>query len=419
MNRVETLLRAEIGLDSASLGPTSVARAAQSRMKTLGLSSVDDYIRLLENSATERAELVESVVVTETWFFRDREAFAAFTEAAQAWLAKNPSDRLRVLSVPCSSGEEPYTLAICLLDAGVPPGRFQIDAVDISARTLERARAGVYTKNAFRGEDIAYRDRHFDQDKNSYMLHPHVRDCVQFQQDNLLNGKFLDGNEPYHFVFCRNVLIYFDRPTQSRTLAKLGEKLARDGMLFAGPAEMSIFLDNGFVSADLPKAFAVVKHQVLSPKPKVQKPKIENREPASGSRVPKNEPQSFGNGLANQPGQRTTGQPDIGPGTSDFGLAKARKLADDGRLAEAAALCEEHLRAHAPTSEAYYLLGLVLDARGEAHAADYYRKALYLEPQHHEALWQLAFLLEKSGELDEASALKRRAERAQKTSATK
>ncbi|HMP82697.1 MAG TPA: CheR family methyltransferase [Verrucomicrobiota bacterium] len=410
MKRVETLLRAEIGLDAASLGPTAVERAARQRMKTLGVGSVDDYFRLLDSSPAERTELVEAVVVTETWFYRDRDSFIAFTRLAQEWALKNPSGPLRALSVPCSSGEEPYTMAMCLLDAKLPPARFVIDAVDISARTLARAIAGVYGKNSFRGEDLAFRDRHFDAVNNSYTLRQPVRDCVRFRQDNLLNGNFLHESGPYHFIFCRNVLIYFDRPTQVRALAVLNAKLAKDGILFVGPAEMSIFLDNGFVSAGLPMAFACVHRDGTRP----TRPQRRARTtvspvspPASSppATLPVGTPPAANGNVPPLPAATIAGVSDA----SD--LNTAQQLADAGKLVEAATLCEEHIRRNGPSAQVYYLLGLVLDAGGnETLAADYYRKALYLAPDHYDALWHMALLLEKTGNHSEANSFKRRAE---------
>lgn len=419
MKRVETLLRREIGLDASSVGPTLVERAARLRMKSLGLDRVDDYLRLLESSSAEREELVEAVVVTETWFFRDPDSFATFTQQAREWLLKNPVGPIRLLSVPCSTGEEPYTLAMCLLDARVPVERFVIDAVDISARSLARAIRGQYGKNSFRGKDLAFRTRHFRQHKDVYLLNQTVRDCVRFEQDNLLSATFLSGRAPYHFVFCRNVLIYFDRPTQMKVLEALRMRLANGGLLFVGPAELPILLGNGFVSAGLPMAFACRKAEDA---PTTRR--TERRARAA--------PAADATGLSIQPlqSERKHAHVDAGgakvgsadskhvrkdkPAFDELDLEHARRLADEGKLKEAAEICEASIRQSGPSAQAYYLLGLVLDAGGDVRAADYYRKALYLEPDHYESLWHMALLLEKNGDAAGARTFKRRAERSPK-----
>src|SRR5437660_11784481 len=136
MEQIEKMLREKMGLDAASVGSGSIQRLIRLRMKGLGVSDATAYRQLLTRSRAEWDELVEAVVVTETWFFRDPEAFGVVVEAAQA---TGPGSILRVLTVPCSSGEEPYSLAIALRDADVPAERVKIDAVDISARALARA----------------------------------------------------------------------------------------------------------------------------------------------------------------------------------------------------------------------------------------------------------------------------------------
>src|SRR5262249_21641542 len=148
--------------------------------------------------------------VCETWFFRDPASFDAFTQAALEWLGRNPAGTLRILSVPCSTGEEPCSLAMRLLDSKVPPHRFVIDAVDVSGRSLARAQRALYGKNSFRGGDLSFRDRHFRETAEGFELSDTVRKCVRFHQDNVLAETFLAGHEPYQIIFCRNLLIYFD-----------------------------------------------------------------------------------------------------------------------------------------------------------------------------------------------------------------
>ena len=171
MKRFEHLLRKTIGLDAASIGSTSIQRAVRLRMRSLGLRTPEDYEQLLEKSRAEWNEFVESVIVTETWFFRDPALFAAFVRLVlEEWLPAHPAAPMRLLSIPCASGEEPYSLVMALLDAGVAPERFQIEAVDISARALARAERGVYGKNSFRGKDLAFRDRYFQPSKEGFVL---------------------------------------------------------------------------------------------------------------------------------------------------------------------------------------------------------------------------------------------------------
>jgi len=413
MKPIENLLRQIIGLDAASIGSTLIERVVRLRMKRLSVENVEEYRRLIQSSAQERTELIEAVVVTETWFFRDREPFSVFVRLVQQeWLPVHPGGVLRVLSVPCASGEEPYSLAMALLDAGLPPDGFQIEGIDISSRALECAERAVYGKNSFRGEDLAFRSRHFRETKEGYALDPAVRRRVWLHRGNLLGDDFMTGSANYDFVFCRNLLIYFDSATQRTAFEKLGRLLAPGGILFVGPAEIPLALENGFASTGIPMAFACWKLGAAAAgfaTSRTRAARAAKFAPTYPAPLPARLPREQfllrgGPGSLPQAGA---------PRTVPVDLALARTLADRGNLKEAAEICQAYLRRHGPSAQAYFLLGLMHDATGHTHAADYYRKALYLQPDHYETLWQMALLSQKNGDLAQARAFKRRAQRAQ------
>lgn len=383
MNAIEALLRRHIGLDAASVGATLIERTVRLRMKLHGLKKTEAYRELLATSRPELEQLIEAVVVTETWFFRDHKPFHVFAQLAlHDWRLRHSTGTLRVLSLPCASGEEPYSLAMALLDAGMPEMAFTIDAADISANALARAERAVYGKNSFRGRELGFRDRHFLPTQEGYALSPIVRRCVRFERGNVLDDSFLAGSVPYDFIFCRNLLIYFDPATQILALSKLHRLLAADGVLFVGPAELPLVVASGFVSAGLPMAFACRK--------------------AGGDIAPAETPRRRKSEV------RTPTRSD-----ATASLEVARQHVAAGRRAEVAAICIAHLASAGPSAQAYYLLGLVKDADNNPAAIKYYRKALYLEPKHYEALVHLTLALEKSGDGAAARIYQRRAERAQ------
>ena len=410
MLHIEAMLRKGIGLDAASIGSSLIERTVRMRMKLHGLKLIADYKRLLRAAPEEFNELIEAIVVTETWFFRDREPFNAFTQIVKAdWLPKHPEQQMRILSVPCASGEEPFSLAMSLLDADVAPERFQIDAVDISQTALSRAARAVYGKNSFRGTDLGFRDRHFHEVKDGFAINPDLRRQVRFQRANVLDDGFLTDALPYDFIFCRNLLIYFDRATQTVALGKLHRLLAADGMLFVGPAELPLVTECGFASAGLPHAFAchkgvipkssaAARRQTTAPRPlKSDTTRIPtaNDHPAGATKLTPAAP--LRNNPAAHPNSAT--------------LILARRLADTGQFQDAAQLCRNHLHAHPDSAECYYLLGLVQDAADDPQAIELYRKALYLDPAHAEALAQAALWFEKHGDPTSAERYKRRLDR--------
>jgi chemotaxis protein methyltransferase WspC len=404
MHRIEQRLRESMGLDAESIGSSSLQRIVRLRMQAAAVASVAEYEHLLHTSAQEWNQLVEAVVVTETWFFRDRQAFGALTSMIQTdWLPAHPTGRVNILSLPCSSGEEPYSIVMALLDAGIAPHRFAVSGVDLSERMLQKAMTGLYGRNSFRGQDVKFRDRHFLPEGDGYRVKPNLRENVIFQQANLLGDAFTLSNLRFDYIFCRNLLIYFDRVTQRQAFTRLEKLLAPGGTLFVGPAEVPLALENHFTPVNLPMAFACRRtdeHQTQRPRPTTA------RHDRHGSH---HKPAGFKPAPAAPP---VPAPPRPVPATA-ASLDSARELADSGHLAEAERLCHLHLERHGGSVQAFYLLGVIHDAKGSPTAREFYRKALYLDPNHYESLLQMALLAEKEGRAGVARNLRRRAQRLQ------
>jgi chemotaxis protein methyltransferase WspC len=414
---IAALLKEKMGLDAVSIGVACVERAVRQRLAATGLEDVQVYWAGLSASEQELQELIEAIVIPETWFFRDPQAFTALVQVVrEEWLAKHPEGTLRILSLPCSTGEEPFSTAMALLDGGLPPSRFHIDAIDISTRAIALAERGVYGKNSFRAKDLGFRDRYFEPVERGYRVADGVRRQVHFRHGNLLSAGWLHGAHGYDVIFCRNVLIYFDLATQRRAIDVLGRLLTASGLLFVGPSETALLLDHGFVSAGIPLAFAfrqagcaapplpptrrkvpaVISAMSVSSKPVLAKPglaKLSKHASGAGSQ-PKSAP-------AEKPVAAT-----------EHWIEQARRLANQGKLAEALTCCEQNLRSQPASAETFHLIGLLHDAAGRVReAAEHYRKALYLDPQHPEALVHLAVALQKDGDSRGAQRLFDRANR--------
>jgi len=406
----EHLLKQVIGLDAASIGSSAIERAVEDRQSACKMKDPEAYWQHVHTSATELQELIEAVIVPETWFFRDNGAFAALARMVyEEWLPHHAEGTLQLLSLPCATGEEPYSMAMALLDAGLPANRFHIDAVDVSTRAIAQARRAIYGKNSFRGNDLGFRDRHFESTPHGYRPNDTVRQSVYFQQGNIFDTGFLPGVEIYDVIFCRNVLIYFDRATQGRAIKVLERLLSAKGLLFVAPSETGLLLSHDFVSAKMPMAFAFRKASAVPPKPK---PAINHR-----AKHPTSIPWAAPSAPAFKPVPAKPVTPAVAPQprpqtAPKNGIDEARRLADQGHLAEAAECCKEHLRVHGPSAQAFHLLGLVRDATGSlAEAVEFYRKALYLDPNQHETLAHLALLLEKQGDTAGAKVLNDRVRR--------
>jgi chemotaxis protein methyltransferase WspC len=397
---IAQLLRETIGLDADSIGQPALERAILDRQTACGLADGRAYHARVRSSKDELQALIEGVVVPETWFFRDPGAFDALSAVVRHGALPTASEPLRLLSVPSSTGEEPYSMAMALLDAGVPSARFQVDAMDVSLHALERAAAATYGRNSFRGSGTLGRDHHFEAAPGGRRVCQRVRRQIRFRHGNLLTCPFMPGRDRFDIIFCRNLLIYFDRTTQDRAVEQLGALLKPDGLLFVGSSEGGLALSHGYVSAKLPMAFAFRRPQPARPQRSVlTRPLLAAvpRRPQAPAASP-----AFIDAV-----DRATGAPAPVPSLDD-----ARSLADQGQFDGAAAACDAHLAAHGPSAAAYCLLGVVHDASGHADEAEAcYRKALYLEPRHEEAVTHLALLVERRGAADEAKVLWSRARR--------
>ncbi|MDO7899263.1 CheR family methyltransferase [Pseudomonas citrulli] len=400
-------LKERIGLDVTSVGTAIIERAVRQRILAVAGRTADEYWQALQHSAPEQQALIEAVIVPETWFFRYPESFATLARLAAKRLVEiNHLRALRILSLPCSTGEEPYSIAMALFDAGLKPHQFKVDGLDVSPLSVERAREALYYRNSFRGAELGFRERYFVAEDDGYRLGERVREQVRLQVGNLLDPALLVNEAPYDFVFCRNLLIYFDQPIQRLVFEVLKRLTHQDGVLFIGPAEGSLLGRLGMRSIGVPQSFAFSRQGTPEPQPlpawTPTPPPA--RQPAPRVVPPVARPRPFAATLA----------PATAPGSSDADalLAQVAALANSGKSTEARAACEQYLRHHPPAAQVFYWLGLLSDTAGNAlDAQGFYRKALYLEPQHAEALVHLAALLASQGDAAGARRLQERAAR--------
>ncbi|MFJ7797930.1 CheR family methyltransferase [Pseudomonas sp. NPDC096950] len=405
-------LKDRIGLDVASVGPAIIERAVRQRTTASQALTADEYWHTLQGSRDEQQALIEAVIVPETWFFRYPESFATLAKLAIKRLAGiNNMRALRILSLPCSTGEEPYSIAMALLDAGLKPHQFKVEGMDVSPLSVEKAKRALYGKNSFRGQDIEFRDRHFSAEEDGYRLNERVLEQVRLQVGNLLDTALLANEPPYDFVFCRNLLIYFDQPTQQQVFEVLKRLTHVDGVLFIGPAEGSLLGRLGMRSIGIPQSFAFSRQSAPEPEPLpafVPTP-LPVRQPVRSVAPPPVRSRPFAT-VVPLPNTLKTANPDAATL-----LANIAALANEGKSAEARAACESYLRSHEPVAQVFYWLGLLSDVAGRAlEAQGFYRKALYLEPQHPDALMHLAALLQSQGDTAGARRLQERAARSER-----
>jgi len=418
--KIEELLKEKIGLDIGSVGVLSVESAIK---RSLAKSEYDDlaqYYKALLSSDAEFKRLVEMVVVPETWFFRDDIPFEVLANRVKShWLqADNTNRMLKVLSIPCSTGEEPYTIAMVLDKIGFPVERMQIDAVDISQRSIDKAITGVYRDNSFRSENLSFRDYYFTRITEGYRLKSRIRKRVKFKQGNLLKDDFTHLRGYYDVILCRNLLIYFDSKDQQNAVNVLSKMLAPDGTLFVGHAEANNNVNQQFRSLRLRGAFAFVKKasgDALVDRDSYGKKFHEfSRKHSAISSVDGRDSGSYlVDGTITRPFSAYLDRNKLENNKNEKMLvSKAHSLADEGSLESAEELCHEIISRFS-SADAYCLLGVIYEASNrQQEAGAMFRKTIYLVPDHTEALVHLALHVERDGNVTEALSLRRRAERA-------
>ncbi len=416
---VQQWLAGEIGLDASTLGPQAVANAVKRRMAALNLTKESDYLERLYTAPGERPALIELIVVPETWFFRDREPFVFLAKHVKTtWLTALPKDRLRVLSVPCSSGEEPYSIAMTLLAAGLPPDRFGIDAVDINPAMLQKAAKGVYGPNSFRSGLLPDCERYFTSEGAARLVDPIVRDCIRFIQGNIMGTPDFAADQTYDVVFCRNLLIYQHMQARAQIIATLDRLLKPEGLLFVGHAEMMPLLSDRYVPARHNSAFAYCKTKTKQGHTATEAAATGNAgQHARSDHVPAD----LGGGRTSAPRQAPAPAAKATPAASPLPESRPepssrldviRVLADQGRLGEAAAMCRDLLQSHPQLAQAHFLLGVIRTAEGQVQAAEEcLNRALYLDAEYYDALIHLSLLKARRGDEEGAARLRRRAER--------
>lgn len=246
--RLRTLIYAESGINLGADKKTMLEIRLRRRLKSLGISSLADYCdQFLGTEGSRQGELIhliDVVTTNKTDFFREAGHFDYLVSKALPDLAaRNGSQRMSLVwSAGCSTGEEPYTLAMILNEyAAASPGfRFSVLATDISTEVLAKARMGIFRSELVRPVPVALQRKYFmrsrDRESDLVRVVPELRALVDFRRMNFMDDNF-DLPQSPEIIFCRNVIIYFDRPTQERLLRKLTSQLAPGGYFFAGHSE--------------------------------------------------------------------------------------------------------------------------------------------------------------------------------------
>lgn len=245
------LLHEHSGIALSSHKVSMVQSRLAKRLRVLRLETYESYLKVLQDPAAEEwVHFINALTTNLTSFFREGHHFSRLVEL----LAANgpPPRPIRIWSAGCSTGEEPYTLAMTLLQAFGAHHPLEILATDLDTAVLETAARGVYPVARIDGLEEAWWKYAFlrgtgDQE-GLVRLRPEIRRPVRFARLNLLDATWPLEGPPFHAIFCRNVMIYFDKPTQRRLLQRFQQAMAPRGLLFVGHSESLLDPSLGFES---------------------------------------------------------------------------------------------------------------------------------------------------------------------------
>src|SRR3569832_2244058 len=233
MRAIEGFLLETIGLDSESIGNNTVQRTVTQRMRAIGVAAMGEYLNKLKKDPRELQGLIDAVTVPETWFFRDKDPFHMLSNLVRSrWVPPSRTKPLRILSLPCATGEEPYSIAMVLKDMGYNAETVRTDAVDSSVRALERAQQASYGPHSFRGDEGNYLSKYFEKTAEGFVLHDAIRRMVFFCFCFLLFVVFLLCVVLFVFFFCCFVFFFFCCVLLVKVIVKLHRLLVQEGVLF-------------------------------------------------------------------------------------------------------------------------------------------------------------------------------------------
>ena len=247
-------------------------RRIENRLKELGLEKFEDYYYLLKYSPDGEEEfraLLDEITINETSFYRNAPQMEVFQKYLLPEVLKAKKvKQLKLWSAGCSTGEEPYTLAILILEvlgAGISGWSVDILGVDISQSALEKARKGEYGHYTLRNMPLRLVQKYFVKDGPIYKVREEVKKLVRFEAINLLDRSQTNKIRGMDFVFCRNVLIYFDAEARRRVVASFYESLNPGGYLFIGHSESLHGISRSFDLVHFPKVIVYKKNERSRP----------------------------------------------------------------------------------------------------------------------------------------------------------
>jgi chemotaxis protein methyltransferase CheR len=421
---VKQLVREHCGLTFGDAREGLLAEGVRTRLSKRGLASLEEYAALLARDPEEVRRLVSLVTVNETYFFREAAHFSVLVDrlVPELWSSRGGRDKLKIVCAGCSTGEEPYTVAIALHERFGPAfaRRFTIVGFDIDEAALEKARQGWYAAHSFRGVPQRIRDTYFEAVDGGHRLVKACRDAVSFAHQNICDGAYPDFLGDADVVFYRNVSIYFEPGIQQRIFRNLAGLLHERGYLFVSSTET--FCHNiGVLSL-------VERDDIFFYAKRIEVPIGERRTAAAGAPAAPRPDAAPRRPAPRAPAVRSREEPHrlfdealrlaaakdyaaalerlaaLKPAFAAAALLKTKILVNCKRFDEARSACQEAVAQDRWCLEGHLFLGLIAKIQGDLAAArQHFKEALYVQPSCWVAHFHLGEIHRCAGESERAA----------------
>ena len=431
--KISEFILEHFAIQATDVNMHSIDYFISKRLKALG-KSIPDYTNYLIQNYNENGEeirlFLDEITVQETYFFRDQGQFQALVEYVLPALIeqkRNKNQSLRIWSAGCSTGEEPYTIAIILNEyfRNILDWDILIRATDVNVMALQKAKQGIYRKHSFRGVSDFIKSKYFLAEGNSYFLKDSIKSMVKFDYFNLASDTFLPvgrGNR-WDIIFCRNVLIYFHKERIKSLLKRFHTALHEKGFLFLGFSENifsysqdfeSVHYENSFFyKKKTPRIKSVREQRTQKPlRVRPELPATERKRNRSGSRTPQPHKKTFDEHLSEiqaifslekyEQANRMMSEIRIIPPEKEieYLFLKARILSNLSKLDEASHAVNLILSKNCLDKEAYFLKALILlKLNNVAGSIENFKKVLYVDSDYVLARLYMGDLYQMNGHL--------------------
>jgi chemotaxis protein methyltransferase CheR len=240
------LIYAESGITFTPANRSILESRLKERLREKGVDTVKTYFTTISTNKEEMKGFLDAITTNLTRFFRNQAHFDALEKHVVPELMKNSkktNNTIRIWSAGCSTGEEPYTIAMLMNEILPPTWRFEILASDISLKCLMTAKEGFYQDNKIEGIPDNYLKKYFDKVDGGYHIHADIHSKIKFDYHNLKNDA---GQNSFDIIFCRNVIIYFDEAAQTAVINRFWDAMASRSFLFIGHSESLFGMDTKF-----------------------------------------------------------------------------------------------------------------------------------------------------------------------------